>query len=625
MKRLYDYVKSGVGLLLCAAVNSPYMGFSQEKKYPNFVWFTVEDVSKHFLQLYDAGGAGAVMPQVNRLAREGIIFNNAFCNAPVSSAARSTLFSGYYAPRAGISWHRALDDVNLEQETKLVSGYLKEAGYYTVNSNKTDYNFVMPDNSWDDVKASKGQWRNRPDKNQPFFYVENCAISHESCLHFLKERMKKIKPQHDPEKVKLFPNHPDTELMRYTYATFYDRIQDTDVELGKLIDMLEEENELDDTFIFFFGDNGGALPGTKGYTGEAGLHVPLVIYIPRNWRDQVNLIPGSRVDGFVSFLDFGPTLLQLAGIEIPDHMDGKPFLGKEVLKKELDGRDIVFGYGDRFDELYAFSRTVRKGQYKYKRNFIPYQPEGSFIFYRYKMEAFQEWRNLYHEGKLNAVQRRFFDPQEPEELYDLSVDPYETNNLAKNPSSHSTLVSLREILRKHMLESRDLGFFPESEWLEKGKTDPVRFGEIHHEKMKAYSDIMDLGLIPFSQATNELKRVLKSTDTNDIYWGLTTCLQFGEEAKELQNEVTNLLDHPSPVIRSRAVTFLSVLRQINPSLYMTDILRSAGSGAESLIILGDMAYLKEYISGSIFTVSEDDVKYPAGSYQWRINFIMDKN
>src|SRR5690554_4505722 len=98
MKPLCDYGKPGVGLLLCAAINSPYMGFSQEKKYPNFVWFTVEDVSAYFLQLYDA--SGVVMPQVNRLAGEGIIFNNAFCNAPVSSAARSTLFSGYYAPRA---------------------------------------------------------------------------------------------------------------------------------------------------------------------------------------------------------------------------------------------------------------------------------------------------------------------------------------------------------------------------------------------------------------------------------------------------------------------------------------------------------------------------------------------
>lgn len=623
MKQLCNYRKSGIGLFLCAAINFPYVGFSQGKKYPNFVWFTVEDVSAHFLQLYDTNGA--VMPQVNRLASEGIIFNNAFCNAPVSSASRSTLFSGYYAPRAGISWHRTLDNINLEQGNKLVSGYLKEAGYYTVNSNKTDYNFLMPDNSWDDVKAPKGQWRNRPNKNQPFFYVENCAISHESCLHFPKERMTEIKPQYDPEKVKLFPSHPDTELMRYTYATFYDRIQDTDVELGKLIDMLEKENELDDTFIFFFGDNGGSLPGTKGYTGEAGLHIPLVIYIPRNWRDQVNLIPGSRVNGFVSFLDFEPTLLQLAGIEIPDHMDGKPFLGKEIPKEELEGRDIVFGYGDRFDELYAFSRTVRKGKYKYKRNFTPYQPEGSFIFYRYKMEAFQEWRNLYHEGKLDLVQQRFFEPQEPEELYDLSVDPYETNNLAKNLSCQSMLVTLRRILKNHMLESRDLGFFPESEWLEKGKTDPVAFGEIHHKRMEIYSNIIDLGLIPFYHAINELKIALRSTDSNDAYWGLTTCLRFGEEAEELQNEVKSLLNHPSPVVRSRAVTFLSVLGQIDPSLYMTDILRSARSGAESLAILGDIAYLKEYICGPIFGITENDVRYPAGSYQWRIDFIMDKN
>ena len=86
--------------------------------------------------------------------------------------------------------------------------------------------------------------------------------------------------EHNPEDVNLLPFHPDTRTFRYSYATFYDKIKQVDQELGTLIEMLEEDGELDNTFIFYFGDNGGCLPGSKGYTGETGLKVPLVVYIP---------------------------------------------------------------------------------------------------------------------------------------------------------------------------------------------------------------------------------------------------------------------------------------------------------------------------------------------------------
>ena len=93
----------------------------------------------------------------------------------------------------------------------------------------------------------------------------------------------------------------------------------------------------------------------------------------------------------------------------------------------MNDRDEVYGYGDRFDELYAFNRTVRKGRFKYSRNFQPYHSKSLYAFYRYKQAAFREWKELYAKGMLNEIQKRFFEPQGAEELYDLSVDPYETN------------------------------------------------------------------------------------------------------------------------------------------------------------------------------------------------------
>lgn len=622
-----DYKLSSMGVLFCLTATCPQIGLAANKesnkaKRPNFVWFMAEDVAKHHLSMYNADGRGAATPNAERLAREGIIFEHAFCNAPVSSAARSTLFTGMYAPRVALSWHRTLEQIPLPEGAQMFPAYLTEAGYYTANSMKTDYNCVMPEGTWNEPKAQAGTWKDRPDKSVPFFYVQTTTKSHESSLHFPLESMKKVKTRHNPKEVKVAPFHPNTELFRYTYATFYDRISETDAELGRLVSVLEDEGELDDTFIFYFGDNGGATPFTKGYTGEQGLHVPLVVYVPKNWRDKIQLPVDYRAKGFVSFLDFGPTLLHLAGIEVPEHMDGTPFLGKDISRQESESRDVAYGYGDRFDELYAFNRTVRKGKYKYSRNFVPYQPKGFFAFYRYKMEAFKEWEALRAKDKLTEVQKAFFEPQFPEELYDISVDPYETNNLVNHPAYADVLRDLRGMLKQHMKEVNDLGVIPESVWLAEGKESIVEYGEKNKEKIARYIDMLDWEMFPFDMIERHLKKSLQSDDPVEVFWATTMCVYYGTRSHTLHNEIVPLLNHESPIIKSRALVVLTILTGITPGPLMKEILQESRSGAESLIILGDMAYLKEYITGAVFDIKAEDVPFPAGSYEWRVNFIM---
>lgn len=619
---------SYTGLLVCLATSCPQAGLAADKeankaKRPNFVWFMAEDVSKHYLQLYNTDGRGTSMPYVERLAREGIVFEHAFCNAPVSSAARSTLFTGMYAPRVALSWHRALEQIPLPEGMRMFPAYLKEAGYHTTNSSKTDYNCIMPEDTWDNHKAQIGEWKNRPDKSVPFFYVQTCTKSHESSLHFPPESVKKVKTRHNPRSVKVFPFHPNTELFRYTYATFYDRIIETDTELGRLVNMLDEENELDSTFIFYFGDNGGSTPFTKGYTTEQGLHVPLIVYVPKNWRDKIQLPVNSRANGFVSFLDFGPTLLHLAGLDIPEHMDGTPFLGADISREESENRDITFGYGDRFDELYAFNRTVRKGKYKYSRNYVPYQPKGFFAFYRYKMEAFKEWQALYDKGKLNDTQKAFFEPQYPEELYDISVDPYETNNLVNDPAHADILRELRTLLKQHLREVNDLGFIPESVWLAEGKQNITEYGEKNKEKIARYMDMLDWELFPYDMIERHLRKSLQSEDPVEVFWATTICIHFGTRTRPLHNEIIPLLNHPSTLVKSRALVLLTILTAIDPGPLMKEILQESRSGAESLQILGDMAYLKKYVCGPVFNITKEDVPHAAGSYEWRVNYIME--
>lgn len=587
-------------------------------KKPNFVWFMVEDVSKHYLKLYNLDGKGAVTPHVEMLAQEGVVFNHAFCNAPVSSAARSTLFTGSYAPRTGMSWHRKLKTVPMPEGLAMFPAYLKEAGYFTANSSKTDYNCIMPDGTWDREKGGLDEWKKRPQKEMPFFFVRTNSLSHESCLHFPSDAISKKKTKYDPQQVKVAPFHPDTELFRYTYATFYDRIANTDAELGTLMQELSDEEVLDDTFIFYFGDNGGSLPGTKGYTGELGLHVPLVVYIPKNWRDKLDIPIGGNVDGFVSFMDFAPTLLHLADLDVPEQMDGAPFLGKDIPLQLLNKRDHTFGYGDRFDELYAFTRTVRIGKYKYSRNFIPYQPKGFYAFYRYKMEAFKEWKQLYEAGILTDVQAAFFKPQLPEELYDIEKDPFETDNLANDSAYMSTLRKLRTALKENMIEKRDLGLFPEAIWLADGATDPVTFGIKSQKQLARYSDLTDLELRPFKEAKGRLQKALKSDDPIDRYWAITVCISFGQKAESLKTEISGLLHDASILVKSRSILFLAVLGELKPEKLMTDILESAHTEAEILQILGDMAYMSDYIPNIRFQIDAGRLSCTSENITWRL-------
>ena len=615
-----------VGFIYAACCVTSSMSYAKEAPHerPNFVWFMAEDISKHYLSLYNDGKEGVATPNVEKLAAEGIVFNNAYCNAPVSSAARSTLITGCYAPRLGVSFHRKLQKMPMPEGLNMFPSYLRKAGYHTSNATKTDYNCFLDKTAWDVVEGKIGEWRNRPDKRKPFFHVYTNAVTHEGKLQFKKNAVKEVPVHNNPASVTIHPYHPDTELFRYTYATFYDRIQDSDTALGELIEMLKTDGELDNTFVFYFGDNGGSLPGTKGYTTEGGLQVPLVVYVPRKWREFLPVKVGQRVDGFVSFMDLGPTLLHLAGITVPEGIDGTPFLGEDISLKQLNDRDEVYGYGDGFDELYAFNRTVRKGRFKYSRNFQPYHSKSLYAFYRYKQAAFREWKELYAKGMLNEIQKRFFEPQGAEELYDLSVDPYETKNLATVPVYRSTLENLRILLKGKLLEENDLGFYPECVWLEQGSQNPTGFGKKKKDKIKIYSDIADLEMASFKDAKPAISKALNSSDPVERYWGATVCASFGGEAVSLYKELELLTVDTQAFVRSRAIVALSRMGKVNPVPLMKEALQIAGSGAESLLILNDITYLQESNLGVHFNLQESDILQKCSVTDWRLKYLSAK-
>lgn len=594
-------------------------GAADAEERPNFVWILSEDNSKHFLKLFDEHGAET--PEIAKLAAHGVVFEHAFSNAPVCSVARTTLITSVYAPRIGTQYHRRSREVRLPAGWKMFPAYLRDAGYYTTNNAKKDYNAVETSGTWDE-SSNKASWRNRPDAAQPFFHMQTFTDSHESSLHFTREQMESETTATDPAGVFLPPYHPDTPTFRYTYARYHDRIQVIDRKVGNLVKQLEDDGLLEETFVFYFGDHGGVLPRGKGYLYETGLHVPLVVRVPEKFRDLVAFPDGTRAGGFVNFVDFGPTLLHLAGIEVPAHMDGTPFLGPGVTLDALNARDETFGYADRFDEKSDMVRTLRRGKWKYHRNFQSYLPDALHNNYRYNMLAYREWRELFRAGGLNEVQRAFFEPKAPEALYDLENDPYETVNLANDPAHRETLLSIRARLQTWMSELPDLSLFPENILVEQvlARPEAIPIPDQIRRNMAEQYEWQNVALLPFEEARPKLLARLGEGDEGKVYWALIACCQFGKEAESLTDAVRRQLGSDEPLLRLQAAVFLAIVDAEPPQPVLKEVLRDSQDPIFNTLVLNQIVYLRDTL-GYEFDLKPEDVPAKNDGVTRRLEYL----
>lgn len=488
--------------------------------------------------------------------------------------------------------------------------YLREVGYYTTNNSKEDYNAKKSDDVWDD-SSRKASWKNRKD-GQPFFHVQTFTTTHESSLHFPAKDIQDKPTKTDPETVFVPPHHPKTTTFKYTYARYHDRIQDVDQQIGQLVDQLKQDGLLETTFIFYFGDHGGVLPRGKGYAYETGLHVPLVVRVPEQFRDQMPEKVGSRIQSFVSFIDFGPTVLKLAGAKIPDGIDGHAFLA--LGNARLMESDESFGYADRFDEKYDVVRTLRKGKYRYVRNFQPFNFDGLMNNYRYKMVAYREWRQLYDAGKLNEVQAQFFETRPAEMLFDVEADPYETKNLADNPKHAKALAELRGRLNNIMTGMPDLGMYPESYLAANAADNPVEFGQQHKDEIAKLIEVANLEVLSFSEARPQLEEALGSSDPWQRYWGVIACTSHGKSALSLTKQLEAIAAaDPENLVRVRAAEFLALHANVDPSAVLKKAIADAESATEANLILNSIVLLQDGQPGYEFNFKRSDFKHLQGN------------
>ena len=555
------------------------------------------------------------------MAKQGLTFDNAFSNGAVCSVARTTLATMCYGPRIGTQFHRRYQLAPMPDGLEMFPAYLRKAGYYTTNNSKKDYNAIEGKGVWD-VSSNRASWRNRPDRSQPFFYMESHGQSHESSLHFSRAVYENEKTLTDPMSIQLADCFPDTPLFRYTHARYHDKMQVIDGIVGRTIGKLKEDGLLEDTFVFYFGDHGGVLPRGKGYAYESGLHVPLVVRIPANFKHLAIAPRGDRIEGAVEFVDFGATTLQLAGVKLPNGIDGKPFLGEGVTKESVDARQESFGYADRFDEKYDLVRSIRVGDFHYIRCYQPYLPDGLMNIYRYKMLAYQEWRKLFDAGELQSPQDQFFKAKPVEMLFHVKSDPYEVRNLAGEPGHNETLRKLRVKLNERLKAMPDLSFFPESHLVQQALKNPVEFGRQNKGRIGDLIELSDLQLLPFAKARPGIEAALQSNDTMKRYWGLMVCLAFGEKAKALVPAAKSRLDDNEWIVQVRAAEFLGLLGEINPQEKLISIVNQTDDSVLAVEALNSIVWFKDFF-GDRYPVERSDFepKVRGGDVDDRLNYI----
>lgn len=409
----------------------------------NILWIVADDLG---IDLGCYGNKLIRTPNLDKFASESVRYENLHTTTAVCSPSRSGLITGMYPVTIGVHQHRTRFKRKLPDSIKPITEYFKEAGYFVTNGRgnkndkggKTDYNF--------DTKGIKmyqaGHWSKRAE-GQKFFSQAQIFFPHrpfhEDSLHPVNPDLVTLPPY--------YPNHP---LAKKDWALYLETVQHVDESFGKIIKQLEEEDLLDKTIIFFFGDQGRPHLRAKQFMYDSGTNTPLMIRYPDGYG------AGTVSEELVSNIDIPAATLALAGIEKPSYMQGQDFLSEDIERK------YTYSMRDRRDETVDRIRSVRSSKFKYIKNYYTDRPYTQFNAYkemRYPMLPLMS--QMLKEGKLNDVQKRFMSNYRPaEELYDLENDPFETINLTENEVYKEELEKMRSVLSE-WISKNDLGEYPE--------------------------------------------------------------------------------------------------------------------------------------------------------------------
>lgn len=418
-----------------------------------------------FLSCY--GDKINLTPHIDKLAYDGVLLTNVYMPAPVSSPCRSGIITGCMPTTLGLHNHHSSRSkesaIYLPEGYKTIPELFKDEGYFTFNNGKDDYNFMYDRKNLYDQAYSLHPLYGKKGENipldsiinkQPFFGQIQLSGGKEIYNRKFQEM---VKIPIDRSLLSLPPYYPQDSVILEEWANHYDAVKITDNRVGEILKKLKKNNLLENTIVFFFSDHGMRLTRNKQFLYDGGIHVPLIVAWYSKQTNKLN--SGGIIDDLISGLDIGTTSLGLAGIDIPDYMEGI-----DIFSDDYIPREYVISVRDRCDFTIDRIRSVRTKKYKYIRNFMTDRPYMQLTYMDLQKEGFvQRMKELYEKAKLNSVQARFMAKERPaEELYDLKADPFEINNLAYNQEFKDVLKQYSDILDSWMKKTNDQGQYPES-------------------------------------------------------------------------------------------------------------------------------------------------------------------
>jgi len=473
--------RSAIGMLGAAtapiATDSLYGSNGGGKKQPNIVMYLSDDHGLDFLGCY--GNKDIRTPNIDALAKAGMLFTSMFAASPTCAPSRSVLWTGLYPARNGCMGNHT----TCRTDITALPSYLRKLGYRVVLANKAHakprkevFNFEYLDAKLprdpDQPRTYRGEGLSTQAIDQ--LLAEHakerantplCLILADSSPHVTWERNK----IYEPAKLQLPPFIVDTELTRRAMANYYQDITTMDKRVGEIRAMLRKHGFEHNTMFIYTSDQGSEWPHSKWTVYDAGIHVPFIAV----WPERIE--PGSVCDALVSFVDITPTFIDIAGGQQPEGLDGKSFL-EVLLGRAKTFRDYVYASHTRDGNMNVFpQRCVRDRRYKYVLNL---HPENTWTTHFTKVPDIPEshkevWDTWVEKAKTDPRVAKLVDiiqHHPAEELYDLQTDPYELTNLAARPETKPILKKMRGQLKKWMISQSDPALMDNRTGPAKGKT-----------------------------------------------------------------------------------------------------------------------------------------------------------
>jgi len=430
-----------------------------KKTKPNILVIMADDCTYNDLPVY--GGKNASTPNIDRLAKDGLVFNKAYLGSAMCQPCRAELYTGLYPMRNGCAWNHSASRPNITS----MPGHLKSLGYRVGLAGKVHVKpaRVFPFEKGGGFDASCVRNPTKPhdtgdirrfmgdDQGRPFCLVVALVEPHVPWVMGDAS-------EYPAKKLNLPPNIADTQRTREDFSRYLAEITYMDQQVGEILKVLDKSGQADNTLVLFTSEQGSQFPGCKWTNWDTGLHTALIA----SWPGKVR--PGQSTNALVQYTDILPTLLDAAGGDVSAHSyDGESFL-PVLLGKKSTHRKFVYGMHNNIPEGPAYPiRTISDGQYRYIRNLQPdeiyiekhlmgWSGEGRLNNPYWATWVREAWANRH---TYNLVKRYMSRPAE--QLYHTAKDPYEMTNLVDDPAASGIMSRLSAELDRWMSRQGDPG------------------------------------------------------------------------------------------------------------------------------------------------------------------------